>query len=96
MSATVPVSEIQHSGRNKQINHHCEVSVLWFNWRSLWKDRAGGEGVRMGKGFSLYGILREGKHLKEVTQLQQYHRFLRNLLSQFKVFFLSELELRVS
>ena len=29
----------------------------------------------------LDGGLREGKNLKEVAQLQQYHRFLRNLFS---------------
>lgn len=32
-----------------------------------------------GRGLFLHGMLREGKNLKKVAQLQQYHRFLRNL-----------------
>lgn len=46
-----------------------------------------------GRGLFLHGMLREGKNLKKVAQLQQYHRFLRNESIKF---FLSEPGLQLS
>lgn len=51
----------------------------------MWNNKAGGECEGGRRGFFLYGVPREGKHLKEVAQLQQYHRFLRSLLDELKL-----------
>jgi len=49
----------------------------------VWRDKAEEECDGGGRGVFLDGVLREGKNLKEVAQLQQYHQFLRNLLINF-------------
>lgn len=57
-----------------------EVCVEGYSRRRGYEDG--------GRELFLHGVLREGKNLKKVAQLKQYHRFLRNLLSRLKFFFI--------
>lgn len=50
----------------------------------MWKNKARGEGTRVGEGgYFFIGCSEKEKNPKDVAQLQQYHRFLRNPLDQF-------------